>query len=114
MEYEKCLVELDEILNHLRKEDLIKIPYEIRNAIKEQKDSTYKWTYNEAKNLNEQNMNRKTIAMLSYLNMEYLLDKEQKKIMKEFHKFYEIKVEKEKVKKYNPNSIFKKPSKNFT
>ena len=68
MEYEKCLVELDEILNHLRKEDLIKIPYEIRNAIKAQKDNTYKWTYNEAKNLNEQDMNRKTIAMLSYLN----------------------------------------------
>ncbi len=30
MPYEKCLVELDEILQYLSEEDLNKIPYEIR------------------------------------------------------------------------------------
>ena len=107
MEYEKCLVELDEIFKYLKDEEKRNIPYEIRKAIKEKKDKHYHWNYDESKTLNEQNINRKTIAMLSYLNMEYLLNEKQKKLMEEIHKFNEKKIEKEKSKKYNPDSIFK-------
>lgn len=108
MEYEKCLVELDEILKCLKYEDLIKIPYEVRKAISEKKDKQYKWKYDKSKNLNEQNINRKTIAILSYLNMEYILNKEQKELMEKFHKINEEKAEKEKYKRYDANNIFKK------
>lgn len=108
MEYEKCLVELDEILKYLKYEDLIKIPYKIRSAISQKKDKQYKWNYDRSKNLDEQNINRKTIAILSYLNMEYILNKEQKELMKNFHKVNEEKAEEEKSKKYNANNIFKK------
>ena len=94
MEYEKCLVELDEILKYLENEDKKKIPSEIRKAIHEKKDKKYNWTYDESKNLNEQNINRKTIAMLSYLNMEYLLNDEQRKLMEELHQFNEKNIEK--------------------
>ena len=107
MEYEKCLVELDEIFKYLKDEEKRNIPYEIRKAIKEKKDKHYHWNYDESKTLNEQNINRKTIAMLSYLNMEYLLNEKQKKLMEGIHKFNEKKIEKEKSKKYNPDSIFK-------
>ena len=107
MEYEKCLVELDEILMYLDDEEKKNIPYEIRNAIHEKKDKNYKWSYDESKPLNEQNINRKTIAMLSYLNMEYLLNEEQKKLMEELHRFNENKIEKEKLEKYNLDNIFK-------
>lgn len=107
MEYKKCLVELDEILNHLREEDRKKIPYEIRNSIKKEKDEQYKWNYDETKSLREQNINRKTIAMLSYLNLEYLLSEEQKALLEEMHKFNEIKTEEEKEKKYNTKELFK-------
>ena len=98
MEYKKCLVELDEILNYLKDEDLRKIPYDIRKAINEKKDKQYNWHYDESKDLYEQNINRKTIAMLSYINMEYLLSKEQKVLMEELHRFNEKKIEKEKLK----------------
>ena len=81
----KCLVELDEILKHLSCEDLEKIPYDIRKSIEEEKDKSYIWIYDEHKKLSEQNISRKTIAMLSYLNMEYLLDNEQKILMKKIH-----------------------------
>ncbi len=108
MEYEKCLVELDEILRYLKDEDLRKIPSEIRKAINEKKDKQYNWNYDESKPLDEQNINRKTIAMLSYLNMEYLLNQEQKLFMQELHKFNEEKSEEEKRKRYNPEDIFKK------
>lgn len=85
MEQEKCLVELDEILKHLDSKYLDKIPIDIRNSISEGKNRKYNWTYDENKKLNEQKINRKTIAMLSYLNMEYLLNDEQKELMKEIH-----------------------------
>ena len=107
MKYEKCLVELDEIFKYLKDEEKRNIPYEIRKAIKEKKDKHYHWNYDESKTLNEQNINRKTIEMLSYLNMEYLLNEKQKKLMEEIHKFNEKKIEKEKSEKYNPDSIFK-------
>ena len=106
MEYKKCLVELDEILKYLSQEDLAKIPEEIRKAIKEKKDMQYNWEYDESKELKDQNINRKTIAMLSYLNMEYLLNKEQKRFLEELHMANENKNEKEKVKKYGINNIF--------
>lgn len=107
LEYEKCLVELDEILKLLSYEDLAKIPYEIRNAINKEKDKNYIWHYDETKRLSEQNMNRKTIAILSYLNMEYLLNEEEKSLMKKLHEFNERKIEKEKQEKYNSENIFR-------
>ena len=107
MEYTKCLVELDEILNYLSLENLVKIPIEIRNSIKEQKDKEYIWKYDETKELKEQKLDRKTIAMLSYLNMEYLLNEEQKEFMQNLHKLNEQKLEKEKQEKYNTENLFK-------
>ena len=73
VDYNKRLVEVDEVLNHLYIEDLEKIPEEIRNFIKENKDKNYVWQYDETKTLSKQGLNRDTIASLSYLNMEYLL-----------------------------------------
>ena len=89
MEYAKCLVELNEVLEHLEKENLEKIPYDIREAILDQMDKDYSWSYDETKGLEEQNLDRKTIAMLSYLNMEYLFNKEQKELMEEYHRLNE-------------------------
>lgn len=106
MEDEKCLVELNEVLKHLDDEDLSKIPLEILEAINNKKDKQYEWKYDESKKLEEQNLNRKAIAMLSYLNMEYLLDNEQKKVMEELHRFNEEKLERTKKEKYDSNNIF--------
>ena len=103
MEDTKCLVELDEVLGHLNEEELNKIPYKIREGITTNKDKQYCWEYDETKNLNEQNLNRKTIAMLSYLNIKYLLNEQQKELMKSLHKLNE----KEKIKKYNYDNLFK-------
>ena len=38
MESSKCLVELEEVLNHLSKHDIEKIPKELREIINDQKD----------------------------------------------------------------------------
>ncbi len=107
VDYNKRLVEVDEVLNYLSDEDLEKIPEEIRNLIKENKDKDYVWQYDETKPLKEQGLNRDTIAFLSYLNMEYLLNEEQKKLMEQIHKYNEEKAEAEKQNKYSTQDLFK-------
>ncbi len=84
--FEKCLTEVDEILNLLDRDELKKIPADIRKLIKDNKDKAYIWKYDKTKNLANQNLNRKTIAFLSYLNMEYLLSDEEKNLMNIIHK----------------------------
>lgn len=108
VDYNKRLVEVDEVLNHLSKENLDKIPDEIKNLIKENKDKDYVWYFDENKPLKDQNLSRDTIAFLSYLNMEYLLNKEQKSFMEQIHRYNEQKNEQEKQKKYSNQIIFKK------
>lgn len=97
MEYTKCLVEVDEILRHLKEEDLEKVPVDILEAIKESKDKEYTFKYDETKSLKEQDISRDTIAILSYINTEYLLSENQRKIMEEFHKLNDIKKESDKI-----------------
>lgn len=113
MEDEKCLVELDEILKYLDKQELEKIPYDIRKSINEKKDKNYIWKYDESKELKNQNINRKTIAMLSYLNMEYLLNEEEKRLMENLHKFNEEKLENIKKQKFKVDNIFENKAGNF-
>ncbi len=67
------------------------------------------WKYDESKALNEQNLDRKTIVILSYLNMEYLLNTKQKEFIKRNHDFNEEKLEKEK----QENDIFKNNKKSI-
>ena len=101
MKDKKYLVEVDEVLNRLSKEELIKIPEELRNVIKDKKDKNYLWNYDDTKELSDQNLSRDAIAMLSYLNMEYLLNEEQKLLMTELHKVNE---KKKKINKFNKNA----------
>lgn len=107
VDYKKRLVEVDEILNYLSEEELLKIPEEVKNIIKENKDREYFWKYDISKELKDQNLNRDTIIILSYLNMEYLLTKEQKQLMQQIHKLNERQSEEEKIKKYSTKDLFK-------
>ena len=108
VDYNKRLVEVDEILSYLSEEDLLKIPEEIRNTIKENKDKEYFWKYDETKPLKDQEVSRDTIAFLSYLNMEYLLNEKQKEFMQQLHEANEKKMEEAKIKKYSAEDLFKK------
>lgn len=92
MEYEKCLVQVYEILNHLDDEEIIKIPESVIRNVEEKKDKNYKWLYDETKSLIEQELDRRTVAILSYINMEYLLNEEEKEALKEIHEANEEKL----------------------
>ena len=86
VDYKKRLVEVDEILNHLSEEEYNKIPKELIQAIKENKDSNYHWEYDEEKALKDQGLSRDTIVLISYINMEYLLNENQKEYIEYVHK----------------------------
>lgn len=90
-EYSKRLVEVDEILKHMSKKDLEKIPKEVLSIIRDNKDSKYIWNYDKTKSLKNQNINKDTISILSYLNMEYLLNSEQKDLIMKIHNLNKIK-----------------------
>ena len=111
MEYEKCLVEVDEVLNHLSKEELNKIPEDVLKNIKKHKDKEYMWKYDESKRLEEQTFDRNTIAILSYINMEYLLSKEQKDLMEKIHELNEQNFANEIQEKYDSKDLFKNKNK---
>lgn len=106
IDYDKRLVEVDEILGYLSEDDLLKIPEDIRQMIKDNKNKEYTWKYDESKELKDQDVNRDTIIILSYLNMEYLLNQEQKELMEKIHKLNEVKSEKLKEEKYKYDDLF--------
>ena len=92
IDYSKRLAEVDEILKYLSKSDYDKIPKEIKEVIAKNKDKEYEWKYDKTKKLKEQDIPNDTIAILSYINMEYLLNDEQKKFVKELHEQKEKKM----------------------
>ena len=108
----KRLVEVDTILKYLSKSNYEKIPQEVIKAIKENMDKDYTWEYDTTKKLQEQELNRDTVAILAYINTEYLLNDAQKAYME---KLYEENEQKELQKQYEGKNdysyLFKRDSK---
>lgn len=108
IDYNKRLVEVSIILNHLKKSDYDKIPKNVIKIIENNKDTTYIWNYDETKDLKNQNVSKDTIAILSYINMQYLLNGEQRKFVENVFDTNQKKKEDIKKDKYNPDDIFKR------
>jgi len=109
---EKRLVEVDYILKKLDYEYIKKIPQEIWDYINENKAPNYVFTYDDNKTIAEQNLSIDTISILTYINIEYLLNKEQKKEMIDLLRKDEAISEHEKAKLYNPDDLFKNRKEN--
>ena len=105
--YNQRLVEVDEVLKHLSQEYYDKIPTELISIIKNNMDSNYTWDYIETKPLSEQKLPKETIAILSYINMEYLLTSVQKEELENINKKNELKTQNILYEQYNPDNIFK-------
>ena len=114
VDYNKRLVEVDVILNHLSESDYNKIPEDVLQLIKDNMDKEYTWVFDESKPLKEQNVSRDTIAFLSYINMEYLLNDKQKEYMQKLHEINEQEKRKEEYSndvKYDYSELFKRNNK---
>ena len=107
----KGLFSVEYILRKLDDEYIKKIPKEVWNYINDNMDKNYQFNYDEEKTLLEQNLNIDTISILTYINIEFLLDSIQRKELLEDLKKDELISDQEKRNKYNPDDIFKNKNK---
>lgn len=105
--YRRRFVEVDEIINNMPKEDFDKIPDDLISIIRKNKDADYIWKYDKSKKITAQNLHKDTIAILAYINTEFVLENEQRKLMINMHYFNEMKKEQLKKTKFNSEDIFK-------
>ena len=108
IDYKKRFVEVDVILKNLPEKDFNKIPNDLIRLIRENKDLNYKWDFDKSKKITDQHLHKDTIAILAYINTEFILENEKKMLMRKMHHFNEMKKEELKKKKYNPEDLFKK------
>lgn len=92
--------------------DALIIPSNVINLIKENKDEKYIWKYDVTKSLTEQNVSRDAVAVLSYINMEYLLNDQQREFIENLHKQNEEDLEQLKREKYNSDNLFNNKPRN--
>lgn len=91
--FKKALVEVEAILNELSMQEYNKIPDDIIDYIDANKDENYSWDYDYDKSLENQSLSEYTLEILAYINNEFLLNDEQKKVMEEI---FELNDKKEK------------------
>lgn len=105
--YRKAFVEVDAVLNCLNANAYNKIPLNVINAIRDNKDENYQYEYDEKIEYYKWNFMNETKAILYNLFKKYLATEEQIKyfIEKEKNELYEI--EEEKRERYNAEDLFK-------
>lgn len=77
-ELTKAYAEVYEILKYIPLEQYNKIPKEVINVFKNRRDKTYKVRINPALPLENQNLQRKTLILLSVLNLDYWCGEEER------------------------------------
>lgn len=108
IELTKRFTEVYEILKLLPTKDYEKIPKDVVDYISENKNNDYVWKFDDSKKLYEQDLSKDTIAILSYINMEYLVNEKQKEFLKELYKFNDTKNIKENSFNISSDIQFKK------
>ncbi len=97
-----------DILNHIDKSYVEKIPLKFIKFLEENKSKTYFPDMDHSKKLNELNLKKKTKDILLIIYMKYWCREEEKGNYYTALKRNQIKKEKEARIKYNPDNIFKK------
>ena len=77
-ELSKAYSEVYEILKYIPLEQYNKVPKEVINVFKTKRDKSYKVRINPALPLDSQNLQRKTLILLSVLNLDYWCEPEER------------------------------------
>lgn len=110
-EYGEAAVEVLDILDNTKKEDVNKIPKSFIKFLVDNASLEYKVNLDHSKPMNELKIKDKTKELLGYIYIKWWCnDKEKENYMKKI-KELEIKNEKEKKEKYNPDKIFENKKK---
>ena len=112
---EKAYAEVDKILSYMEIRYVEKIPIKLRELFKKEKQQGYEPKIDPTISLTQQNLQRKTLALLAMLNLNYWCETEDEK--QKLLKIYaenDKKREQELMEKYNPDNLFKNKEDNKT
>ena len=108
IKYKNAYKEVLILLNHISKEEYSKIPKEKISYMMENQNDEYAFEYDKTLPLNEQNISREANAIILNLFDLYFASDIQKEKLRKILKSNELKYEKAKLEKYNPDNLFKK------
>ena len=104
--------EIDEILSKMEDRYVNKIPYKIRELIKKEKNNNYHPNIEFSEEILDNKLQRKTIAILAWLNLNYWCDdEEEKEKLIAIYRENDIIKDRELREKYNPDNLFKRKTK---
>ena len=98
--YNNAYTEVYVIINSLAKEDYNKIPLDMIQAIRENRNKNYRFAIDKDLNLKEQKLLPETKAILFNLFRDYLATKEQRDKILNFQQIERIHLEKKKKEEY--------------
>lgn len=105
--YSEAAVEVLDILEHTKKEDVNKIPKKFIEFLENNKSKTYISNLDHTKTIKEMNLKPKTQALLGLIYLKYWANEEEKIEFRKKAQANEINYQKELNEKYNPNNLFK-------
>ena len=108
----KAYAEVLLILSYMEQKYIDMIPKKLLELFNEEKDKNYQPNINPNISLAEQNLQRKTLALLAMLNLNYWCkDENEKKELLKMYSENDKKIEAEMRERYNPDNLFKKKEK---
>ena len=108
----KAYAEVLLILSYMEQKYADMIPKKLLELFNEEKDKNYQPNINPNISLAEQNLQRKTLALLAMLNLNYWCkDESEKQEMLKMYAENDNKIEAELRERYNPENLFKKKEK---
>lgn len=107
VEFSEGISETLDILNHMDKTYIDRIPRKFIEFLENNKSSNYISNLDHSKKINEMNLKEKTKDILATIYMNYWCNPQQKAKYNDLLKQNEKKYQDELRKKYNPDNIFK-------
>ena len=108
IETRQAYSEVNKFLELIGEEMSNKVPFKLRKFFEREMDKNYIPTINTNIPIKEQNLKRKTIAIIAGLNLQYWCKEDRKQELLEIYSNNEKKYQEELRKKYNPDDIFKR------
>ena len=104
----QAYTEIDNFIELLDEHNKNKIPIDIREFFKQEKDNNYVKNIDANISIKEQNLKEETLALIALLNLQYWCEDEtEKERLKKIYAENEEKYQKDLRKKYNPDDLFK-------
>ena len=111
IEYANAYSEVLEILKNISKEDYEKVPSEKIDLFEKNANKNYNFQYDTNLTLDEQNVSKRTKAIIAILFRDYWATPEQREKILAKQNYDRIQIEKNKQKQYNVDNIFKNKDK---